>query len=196
MSESSERGKSYELKIAKITRQKLRLEVKRDGRSGAGDLHKEDLRDRYNEIPLAVECKNQETLKIKEWWRDADDKSSFGQMPAVVFPMETEDLVTMRYTDLLQLLREMMDYKEEVADLRKPPRLITSDNAPVEINPKSEKSVIITKTAAEAAEQVQRVAAKRTTRLCAGGHIADENGYCMQKGCKFRRGYKRPKEKK
>lgn len=179
MSESSIRGKSYELKIAKITRQKLRLEVKRDTRSGAGDWHKEDLRDRYNEVPLAIECKNQEMLKPKEWWRDADAKASFGQMPAVVFPMETEDLVLMRYTDVLQLIREVMDYRAEIADLRRPPI--------------SQPMVPVAKSVQDTVDQLERVAAQQVGK-CREGHITDAYDRCMSKGCKYSRGYRPPKQ--
>lgn len=198
MSESSDRGKNYEIKIAKLTSKKLRLEVKRDGRSGAGEFHKEDLRDRYNEIPLAIECKNQETMNLKGWWRDADAKASFGQMPAVVFPMDTEDLVVLRYTDVLQLIREMMDYKEEAADLRKPVSRSLIHDSVMEVHQHLSPSLPpgIAKTAEEVAAQIERIAENRTAVTCRDGHIANEYHQCMQKGCKYSRGYKAPKEKK
>lgn len=203
MSTSSERGKTYEIKIRKITERKLRLEVARDSRSGAGWVHKADIRDRYNEIPLSIEIKDQETLKPKEWFRDAADKASFNQMPAVVFPMDTEDLVLMRYTDVLQLIREMMDYKEEIADLRNPAQMPSGkrdwqgqgDRAGDDPGDNFSVAKPI-KTAAQAAEQIQRVAAKRTTLLCPAGHIADESRRCQWKGCKYNRTYKAKKEAK
>lgn len=199
MSEASERGKAYEQKISKITAKKLRLEMMRDSRSGAGWVHKEDIRDRYNEIPLAIEIKDHETLKPKEWWRDADQKASFGQSPVVVFPMETEDLCIMRYTDLLQIIREMMDYKEEVADLRKPlppASLIHDSVSEVHQHLGPSLSAPIARTAEEVAAQVQRVAERRTQHTCREGHLADDYGMCMQKGCKYSRGYKAKKEPK
>jgi hypothetical protein len=35
-----------------------------------------------------------------------------------------------------------------------------------------------------------------SVKIDANGHITDQFGYCNQKGCKFSRGYKKPKEKK
>lgn len=78
MSDASVRGKSFELHVRKITNRLSGLDVKRDKQSGTG-VHKQDIRDRYNELPIFIECKDQKTLKPKEWWRIADGESSVGQ---------------------------------------------------------------------------------------------------------------------
>lgn len=195
MSESFDKGRNYERKIQKITSKILHLDVKRDSRSGAG-LHKADVRDRYNELPIFIECKDQKTLKLKEWWNDADNKSSHGQAPIVVFPYETtaglEDLACMRYTDLLQLIREMMDWKETADDYRQNGIMDQSTTVRNDI-PKTVSGEPV-KQAEEFAKQA--ASQKPKIKLCRNEHIADDYGYCQIKDCKFRRGYKPKKEKK
>jgi len=79
MSVSSERGRDFELKVRNITKRILKIELGRDPQSGSG-IRKADIRPRFlTELPLFIECKDHETIKPKEWWRDADGKSSFGQ---------------------------------------------------------------------------------------------------------------------
>lgn len=173
MSAASDRGKLYERRIRKITAKALKLDVKRDSRSGAGELHKQDIRDRYGELPIFIECKDQEALSVKKEWRVTDGKSSYGQAPLVVFPDAEEDLVVMRYTDLLNFIREARDWQETAENLRKPPLEALS-------------------------EAIDRKKSLSDINLgtCREGHLAPSDGYCLQKGCKWSRGYKAKKEKK
>lgn len=190
MSEAYDRGKTFEMMVAKLTTKKLHLESKRDSRSGAG-LHKQDIRDRYNLLPLFIECKDHETIKPKAWWREANGKASYGQAPVVVFPDETEVLCVMRYTDLLQFIKEAADWKEEADDLRQPvpvpnpqwkPSRLETQPGSVRIKPDIEPLI---------EKKVQQ-----GVKTCREGHITDDYGYCMQKGCKYSRGYVKKKEKK
>ena len=180
MSISSERGRSFEIKVQKITRQKLHLDIKRDPRSGAG-IHKQDIRDRYNELPVFIECKDHETIKPKAWWREANAKSNYGQAPIVVFPDDDEVLCVMRYTDLLNFIKEAADWKQEADDLRQP--------VP---NPQWKPSKLET----EQIETAVEAKIDRGANTCRAGHISDEHGYCMQKDCQYRRGYVKKKSKK
>lgn len=187
MSKSSERGRAFEVKVQKITRQKLHIDVKRDSRSGAG-LHKQDVRDRYNELPVFIECKDHETIKPKAWWREANAKASYGQAPIVVFPDDEEVLCVMRYTDLLQFIKEAADWKEIADDMRNTPA-----PAPVKRKVSEEEKV------KNITENVQPVVDDKVSRggnVCRAGHLADEHGYCMQKDCQYRRGYVKKKSKK
>lgn len=184
MSQSSERGKSFEIKVQKITKQKLHLDIKRDSRSGAG-LHKQDIRDRYNLLPIFIECKDHETIKPKAWWREADHKASFGQAPIVVFPDEDEVLCVMRYTDLLNFIKEAADWKEEADDLRKP------------VAPAPDTVRVIRHRMSD--EDIQEAVAQKkaaNAKQCREGHLADDYGYCMQLKCRYSRGYRPPKVKK
>jgi hypothetical protein len=203
MSEAFDRGRAFEIKVQKITRQKLHMDIRRDKQSGAG-IHKQDIRDRYNELPIFIECKDHQTIKPKEWWREADAKSNYGQAPVVVFPDNEEVLCVMRYTDLLQLVKEVADWKETAEDLRQP------------IEPMPKTAILKGFGAADGTEvrldsrgtqhsknigtdELGRVIAKKTERgakQCRNGHLSDEWGYCQQLDCKYSRGYRPPKVKK
>lgn len=183
MGEAYDRGKAFELKVQKLTSKILHLETKRDSRSGAG-LHKQDIRDRYDLLPVFIECKDHETIKPKAWWREADAKSSFGQAPIVVFPDEEEVLCVMRYTDLLQFIKEIADWKETAEDYRTAPAL---DYKPAPVNVKK---------AADNLKPVVETKISRGAKVCKNGHIVDDYGYCMQKGCPYSRGYVKKKVKK
>lgn len=180
MSDAFDRGRSFEVKVQKITRQKLHMDIRRDKQSGAG-IHKQDVRDRYNELPIFIECKDHETIKPKAWWREADAKSNYGQAPVVVFPDNEEVLCVMRYTDLLQLVKEVADWKETAEDLQTPDLATIPPPSPKvdipDIIPAVEKKI------------------EHGAHTCRNGHIADEYGYCMQLDCKFSRGYKPKKVK-
>jgi len=186
MSESFDRGRAFENKVRKIMSQKLQLEIKRDKQSGAG-IHKQDIRDRYNDLPLFIECKDHETIKPKEWWREADAKSSYGQAPVVVFPDNEEVLCVMRFTDLLQIVRESMDWKDEADSLRAPTYTLPPITG---MSEKTEGSTV------KELEPVVEKKIERGATTCRNGHIADQWGYCMQLDCKYSRGYRTKKVKK
>jgi Holliday junction resolvase len=235
MSLSSERGRDFELQVAALLRKKLGARVERDRRSGAG-ANKADISDYYQQIPLHFELKDHETVKIKEWFKQADATSSFNIAPCVVFRADSEILATVRLSDLLNFLVEIADQKAEIDDLRQPVtifkqvaptltmvtkkgnkklRINTDPNAPPgklfminknqrfrnKITPPSEmetkladkvKSIVN-----ESSTAFERSITNQTsTKVCRNDHIADEYGYCQQKGCKFARGYRPPKGKK
>lgn len=189
MSEAFDKGRDYERKIQKRISKILRVDAKRDSKSGGGSTHKADIRDRYRQVPLFIECKHQNTLKLKEWFRDADGKSSFGQAPAVVFPMETnagiEDLVCLRFDELLQFIREMMDWRESTENMQA--AVIIEESAKTS----TEDSALN-----QAKEFIAEAQSKKDSRTCRNGHIADEYGFCQIKACQYRRGYKPKKSKK
>lgn len=213
MSESSARGKAFEITVQKMTSKKLHLEAKRDSRSGAG-LHKQDVRDRYNLLPLFIECKDQESLSVKKEWRIANDKASAGQAPVVVFPDDGgEILCVMRYSDMLNFIREAMDWKETADDLSAPVENFhqVSDTLMIHNGVDTLKkfegvTVMVSggekpmsKKTVEALSEVAKVVveqSKRGDRTCRNGHLVDDWGYCMQKGCKYSHGYRPPKVKK
>lgn len=168
MSEAFDRGRDYERHIRKITSSVLKIDVKRDSKSGAG-IHKQDIRDQFNLLPIFIECKDQNALSVKAEWRVTDQKSGHGQAPLVVFPDAEEDLCVIRYTDLLQFIREAWDFRDMAENLRSP----------------------------EAESETAVPLPRAKTGCCANGHLlTDEFGYCMGKKCKFSRGYKPPKVKK
>jgi hypothetical protein len=183
MSEASDRGRNFERKVAGILRSKLGARVTRDRRSGAG-INKSDISDYYQDIPLHMELKDQETVKVKEWFRQADAGASFTQAPTVVFALEEEVLAVIRFSDLVNFVREIADQKAEIDDLRKP------------FNPTPIVKKPAVSPASDLVEPVVEAKIERGSKTCRNGHLCDDYGYCMQKGCQYSRGYKKPKAKK
>lgn len=175
MSQSSEKGVSLELQIAKILRKKLNASVERDRRSGAGDINKSDLSDWYRQIPLFVEAKNQRTIKIKEFYRQAKDNASIDQTPTVVFTTDDEILACLRFSDLVDFLVEIKDQRAQIAELHQPIVGIVPGMIPNSDGVMLEESIEI--------------------KMCREGHLCDEYGYCQQKGCKYSRGFRLKKGK-
>ena len=204
MSEAFDRGRSFENKVRKIMSSKLQLNIKRDKQSGAG-IHKQDIRDQYGQLPLFIECKDHKTTKLKEWWREADGKSNYGQAPVVVFPDNEEVLCVMRFEDLLNIVRESMDWQKSSEEYRtgidpaKP-----GDDRSVEVVTRFERgkgSKVILVDGRDPLARIdltEPVEQKKASgaKTCRNGHIADQYGYCMQKDCKYSRGYRPPKVKK
>ena len=184
MQNSYSKGKSFELKVASLLRKKLKIAVQRDRRSGAG-INKSDISDYWNQLPLHLELKDQETIKIKEWFRQADHSSSFNKAPTVVFQADEEILATLRLSDLVNFLVEIADLRAENDDLRMP---INQTFNP----PHTDKVVKV---------DLKKVVEKKksdpyqTYTTCRAGHLADDYGFCMQLDCKFSRGYKAKKKK-
>lgn len=194
MSISSERGKDFEQLVAKMIRSKLAAKVMRDRRSGAGN-NKSDISDYYGQIPLSIECKDQDTVKIKEWFTQADQASSFNQVPTVVFHADSEILATLRFSDLLNFLVEIADQKAEIDDLREPVRITTNvTSLPIQLGRKDSMEINVEHKNGERIIQIVGPGADR--QYCKNGHIADDYGYCMQLSCKYSRGYRKPKAKK
>lgn len=177
--EAYDKGKTFEQKVARLLRTKLGARVQRDSRSGAG-YNKSDISDYYNDIPLHLEVKNQQTVNIKEWFRQADATSSFSKAPTVVFAMDEEILCCLRFTDLINFMIEIADDRAEIDDLRQP--------VAYQVLPKPQTVNI----------QLSKVVQNKTeasVKTCKEGHITDVWGYCLQKGCKYSSGYKKPKGK-
>lgn len=185
MSVAFDRGRDTEREVASIIRKKLKIHVQRDKQSGAG-INKADISDYYGELPLFIECKDQETIKVKEWMRQTIEGASFGQAPTLVFRMENELMACLPFNHLLNFLLELKELRADVNDLREPIELPHTN--------KEQGSEItrINKTSATLITQKIEHGAK----TCRNGHISDDYGYCMQLNCKFSRGYKKPKEKK
>lgn len=176
------KGKSFEQQVASMIRKKADHMAKRNAGSHANWHRRSDV---FTELPIHVECKDQETIKIKEWFRQADDASSFNQVPTVVFQADENVLCTLKFNDLLDLFVQVADLQAENEDLRQP--LVQS--AVLETASTS----TVQNTSAEIAPVVEKKIERGNT-TCRAGHLADLWGYCQQKDCKFSRGYKPPKK--
>lgn len=185
---SFDKGKAFEQKVAAMVRRKADSAAKRDSRSGANWHRRSDI---FTNLPLHIEVKDHETLKPKEWFREASSAASFNQTPVVVFHSDEEVMAMLRFNDVLDLFVEIADLKAEIEDLRTPPDVLEPDGT---IKAAHVGDFKIPKTADEVKQQVERLPKKML--LCKGGHIADETGHCLTKSCKFSRAYKPPKASK
>lgn len=200
MSAAFDRGRDAEREVAALMRRKLGARVVRDKQSGAG-INKSDISDYFGETRLAVEVKDQQTLKIKEWMRQAQAAASAGQIPTLAFRMESDLMACIPFDELLNLLAEIKDLRKEVNTLRTPmpvdegvrklANTFRPDSRNVVVAARAFGKQAAAKLAAEAAGK--KIARGATT--CRNGHLTDDFGYCLQNKCPFSRGYKAPKAK-
>lgn len=165
------KGKAWEMDVAKVTRLALDKAAKRNKSSHRG-VRRSDI---YTELPLHIEAKDQDNINIKAWFRQADQASSFGKAPIVVYKQDEEMMVALRYSDLLNFMVEIADLHAKVEDLS----TIEWDEQGFKLDPEQETFVDV-----------------EDRRTCKAGHLADTYGYCLQLDCKFSRTYKAPKAKK
>jgi len=183
MAEAYDKGKHYEEHVAKLVRRKLDKGAMRNKGSHTGGSRRADI---FTNLPIHIEAKHHENIRLKEWMAQAEAATSFSHKPVVAFRIEESDYVCMNLNDMLDLFVEIADLTAEVADLRKP------------INTLQVVKPTIMKTVDDVKEQIAETARPqfRQSYSCRAGHLSDEYGYCMQKGCKFTRTYKPPKAKR
>jgi hypothetical protein len=199
MSTTSDRGKDFENIVAKLIRLKIDKHALRNKGSHANWQRRSDV---YSNLPLHLECKDQETLKPKEWFRQAEE-AAFGKIPSVVFRMDNDVMAMIRFDDLLNLFVEIADQKLEIEDLRKPVervsfntmggevRLLVKDGKP-EYEP-----LQVDDTRFRNLPKFTDGTLKREVKFCKNGHICTPGKTsCMTKGCPFSSTYIKPKAKK
>lgn len=63
-----------------------------------------------------IECKNQNTLKIQEWWRQTKKLETLSKEPLLVFHIKNEPLqetkVVMYLDTLLEMIKKLKEYEE------------------------------------------------------------------------------------
>ena len=85
--------------------------ARRDGASGAGNREKGDIVTSMMVLGqnAGIECKNQSTLKIQEWWRQTKKMESLSREPILVFHIENEPFeetkAVIYYDTLLELIK-------------------------------------------------------------------------------------------
>lgn len=167
MSISSDKGKSLENEVAKLLQKKLGARVSRDKRSGAGSHQKMDLTDYYQDTPLDIEVKNHNTVKIKEWFRQALSGASFSRIPTVVFKSDDEVLAVLRFSDLVDLIAESQQHRGEIKRLREP---VLMSGAGQVVRP----------------EDIRPGASRSEWRECRGGNmVSPGEKKCLVKSCSF-----------
>lgn len=101
------KGRDFELRLGRIIRQKG-FRAARDSRSGAGWTQRADVR--IPDLPIHIEAKYQENIRVKEWFEQAVNGSFVGnRTPIVVFKADHETLACLRFDDLLNLYKEIKD---------------------------------------------------------------------------------------
>lgn len=76
------KGSRLERKVATLIRQKgLDDNCKRMVLSGADWAFRGDIN---TKLPYTIECKNQETVRLWEWWQQARDQGTFQRPPVLM----------------------------------------------------------------------------------------------------------------
>jgi len=103
------KGARLERKLASLIRQKgLDKDAKRMPLSGAFDHLKSDI---YTRLPYSFECKNQERVKLWEWWAQAKEQAKLAEKPVLVISGNYRPILAVVEIDtLLDLLKVEQDY--------------------------------------------------------------------------------------
>lgn len=186
---SFKRGKDFETKVAKMIRRIADSGSMRNAGSYANWHRRSDV---FTNLPMHVECKDHKTVKIKDWFDQAKSAANGLQIPVVVFAKDEEVLACLKFEDLLNLYKEIADLQSDKEQLRTIEPVVVKHNL-------SKKQIDKLKNTSGGSTAIARAVESKVeagAKTCPQGHIADEYGFCMQKKCKYNRGYKAPKTKK
>lgn len=186
MGEAYDKGKAYELHISKLVRKKADKGSMRNRSSHTGGTRRSDV---FTNLPIHIEAKHHETVTIKKWMEQAEAASSFHETAVVAFRIDDKDYAALNFEDLLNLFVQIADMQAEIDDLRAPVEHVV-------VPPKKAAEMARHEATAMAQKAIAKKKDQPTIKYDKNGHITDEYGYCMQKGCKYNRNYKPPKVKK
>lgn len=179
MAEAYDKGKAYELHISKLIRRKADKGSMRNRGSHTNGTYRSDV---FTNLPIHVEAKHHETVTIKKWMDQAEAASSTFETAVVAFRIDDKDYACLNFNDLLDLFVQIADQAAEIADLHAP-------QPPQEaVTRKPVHGITTTEEAEQAAAHTAKMRNEKV-KQCRNGHICDDYGYCMQKGCKYSRGY-------
>ena len=181
-----QKGKEYELHISKLVRRKADKGSMRNRSSHTGGTRRSDI---FTDLPIHIEAKHHESVRIKEWMEQAEAASHGYETAVVAFRIDDHDYACLNFNDLLDLFVQIADQQAEIEDLRAPVDHVV-------IKPAKAAEIARHEAAALANKAVETKKQKETVRYDKNGHIVDSFGYCMQKGCKYNRTYKPPKASK
>lgn len=183
------RGKDFETKVAKMIRRIADTGALRNAGSHANWHRRSDV---FTNLPMHIECKDHKTVKIKEWFDQAKSAANGLQIPVVVFAKDEDVLATLKFDDLLNLYKEIADLQSDKENLQTPELIFVRKK----LTQKEFENLKLTAGSSEAFARASELKVEGGARTCPQGHIADDFGFCMQKKCKYNRGYKVPKAKK
>jgi hypothetical protein len=116
MSEASERGRNFELRIARLLR-RYGVKAYRNTRSGAGAVYKADI-----DSPgfrFSLEAKDQKTIKLREWWGQAVSATPSYKLPMLVVATDEYTMLSIvRTEDIMSLIQQNQEDSETIKQLR------------------------------------------------------------------------------
>lgn len=184
MGEAYDKGKAYELHVSKLIRRKADKGSMRNRSSHTGGTRRSDI---FTDLPIHIEAKHHENVRIKEWVEQAEAASHSFQTAVVAFRIDDKDYACLDLNALLDLFVQIADQQLEIEDLRAPVE-------PIPISAKKAAEIARHEATAMAQAAIAKKKDQPTIKYDKNGHIVDEYGYCMQKGCKYNRNYRPPKK--
>ncbi len=188
MGEAYDKGKAYELHVAKLVRRKSGDKgAMRNRSSHTGGTRRSDI---FTNLPIHIEAKHHENVTIKKWMEQAEAAAHTFETAVVAFRIDDKDYACLNLNDLLDLFVQIADQQLEIEDLR----------APIEVpaEPIIRKRVSATQTHEEAEKLASTATARKTAaeplKTCKNGHIVTSDGKCMWKGCKYGTAAGKPKK--
>ena len=114
MKSTKQKGRLLENYVAdQIVEKGLDPKARANGDSGAGNRDKSDISTALMILGqnVGIECKNQHTLKIQEWWRQTKKLEKLQMEPILAFHIENEPFsetkVVIYLDTFLELLKEL-----------------------------------------------------------------------------------------
>lgn len=189
MAEAYDKGKAYELHVAKMVRRKADKGSMRNRGSHTGGTRRSDI---FTNLPIHIEAKHHENVRIKDWMEQAEAASSTFETAVVAFRIDDKDYACLNLDELLNLFVQIADQQLEIEDLRAP------IEAPAEKIVRKPVSAVQTREEAEklANDATAKKTAVQPLKTCRNGHIVNADGRCMWKGCKFGNAAGKPKKEK
>lgn len=187
MGNAYDKGNAFEMEVAKMIRRKGGDKTAKKNKGSHANWHRRS--DIFTELPIHVEAKHHDNIRIKEWFAQADAAASYSRTPVVVYRDDPEVMAALRFNDLLDLFVQVADLQAEVEDLRQPIEHVSAPQPAQDAITRKGKTDAEIK--AEAAEMAEKAAKQKlqtnSYKTCRAGHISDDYGKCMIKGCKYGR---------
>jgi len=188
MGEAYDKGKAYELHVAKLVRRKSGDKgAMRNRSSHTGGTRRSDI---FTNLPIHIEAKHHENVTIKKWMEQAEAAAHTFETAVVAFRIDDKDYACLNLNDLLDLFVQIADQQLEIEDLRAPIEM------PAETTIRKPVSAVLTRDEAEkmGMDATEKKKAVQPLKTCRNGHIVTSDGKCMWKGCKYGSAAGKPKK--
>lgn len=109
VSSAKQKGRSFEDTIIKNLQDYFNLtddDIRRAPASVNGVDIQRMSEDARKKIPFSIECKSQATIKVKEWWKQAEKNTEDESSPALIFriPNTSTILTIINFVDFMELV--------------------------------------------------------------------------------------------